>query len=362
MLHRDWFQLLLWPRCSAAAAAILALLSAGMGLGLAGPGLALPLSPGDRLKLSIPDGEEFSGLYEVNQDGKLEIPYLPPLNAAGLEPSALQQSITHALLSGGYFQPSFLRVSVNVIQWAPAQVFVQGATFLPGRVLINELSDAELTQPPVQISGNNPTNRYLSVALRQAGGLRPTADIKTIQLIRAGKPKTLDLSGIFNGEPFEDVPLIAGDQVIVPDTGVVNNLIVRPSQVTPVGVKIFLSNLTVPATGNSISGISRDATSFSYGSRFSQAVVAANCVGGTRGTNAGRRAILVTTNELTGKTSVLERGIHELMQASTDDRNNPYLMANDSVACFDSTVTSIRDVMRTLSDVILPGTLIRAFF
>ncbi len=322
----------------------------------------LPLSPGDRLKLSIPEGEEFNGIYEVNLEGNLEIPYLPPIPAAGLEPQQVQQNLTQAFLKEQLFQPSFLRVSLNVVQWAPIQVFVSGATFVPGRVLINEQSDAQQTQPPVTIAGQYPPRRYLAVALREAGGVQPTADITAIQLIRQGQTRTFDLSGVLSGEPFEDVPLIAGDRIIVPDTRKINNALVRPSQITPVGVKIFLSNLTVPATGNAISGISRDATSFPYGSRFSQAVVAANCAGGTRGTNAGRRALLVTTNQMTGQTTYIERGVNDILKRSSGDVDNPYLMANDAVVCYDSNFVEFRDIMQSLSLFLFPIPLIRSLY
>lgn len=320
---------------------------------------ALPLSPGDRLKLSIPEGEEFNGIYEVNLEGKLEIPYLPPLPAAGLDSQQVQRNLTQALLQGRLFQPNFLRVSLNVVQWAPIQVYVSGATYVPGRVLINEQSDAQQTQPPVPLTGQYPPRRFLAVALREAGGIRPTADITAIQLIRQGQTRSFDLSGVLTGEPVEDVPLIAGDRIIVPDTGQINNALVRPSQITPIGVKIFLSNLTVPATGNAISGISRDATSFPYGSRFSQAVVAANCAGGTRGTNAGRRALLVTTDQMTGKTSYLERKVNDILQDSNSNADNPYLMANDAVVCYDSNFVQFRDIMQSLSQFVFPIPLIR---
>jgi polysaccharide export outer membrane protein len=138
----------------------------------------------------------------------------------------------------------------------------------------------------------------------------------------------------------------------------VNPLIVRPSPITMAGVKVFLSNLTVPATGNATSGISRDATSFTYGNRFSHAVVAANCAGGTRFTNAGRKAILVRTDERTGKTTYLDRKVDDLLMSMNNDRLNPYLMPNDAVACYDSMVTTFRDVIKSVSDVLTPATLL----
>ena len=316
--------------------------------------LALPLSPGDRIKITIPEGEEFSGIFEVNIDGKLEIPYLPPLQAAGLEPEQIRGNLRRSLVNLGFFQPSYLQVSLNIVQWAPVEVFVSGETFVPGRVLVNELSPSETTQAPVPVSGQYPPNRFLSTSLKQAGGITPKADISAIRLTRNGRTSLHDLSGILSGRPFQDVPVIAGDQIEVPSTGAVNPALVRVSQITPSGVKIFLSNLTVPSSSNASSGISRDATSFSYGSRFSQAVVAANCVGGTGFTNAGRTAVLVRTNQADGTTAYLQRNVNSLMTGVNSDKNNPYLMANDAVACYDSPFTNIRDLMNTVGEFIGP--------
>jgi polysaccharide export outer membrane protein len=246
-------------------------------------------------------------------------------------------------------------VDVNVLQWAPVQVFVSGATFQPGRVLINEWTDAVQTQTPVQQGGQAAYERSLTTAIRQAGGVLPTADVGSVELVRDGRRRRIDLSGIFSGQPVEDVPLIAGDQVVVPDSGRINPAIVRPSQITPVGVKIFISNLTVPAAGNAIAAVGRDATSFPYGSRFSQAVVSGNCAGGTTLTNASRRAVLVRTDPPTGRTTTLDKGVEELLRRSSDDVGNPYLMPNDAVACYDSAVVNFRDVIRTLTEILVPG-------
>jgi polysaccharide biosynthesis/export protein len=328
-------------------------------LALATPSWGLPLSPGDRIKVSIREGEEFSGTYEVNLDGNLEIPYLPPLAVVGLEPEQVQRNLTQTLISGGFFQPSFLQASVNIVQWAPVEIFVSGATFLPGRVLINEPSETEKSQPSVTLTGQYAPNRYLVNAIRSAGGVKPTADIKLIQLVRGGQTQTIDLSGVFTGESFEDLPLIAGDRIIVPDTGHFNNELMRPSQITPAGVKVFLSNLSLPATGNAGASIGKDGSSFAYGARFSQAVVAANCAGGTKTSNAGRRAMLVTTEPLTGKTTYIERRVEDVLRKSVNDTDNPFMMANDAVVCYDSNTVQARDVVDTVLKFLSPFSLIK---
>jgi polysaccharide export outer membrane protein len=90
-------------------------------------------------------------------------------------------------------------------------------------------------------------------------------------------------------------------------------------------------------------------------------VVAANCAGGTRGTNAGRRAVLVTTDQMTGQTAYLERRVEDILRNSTSNVDNPFLMANDAVICYDSRFVQFRDIMQSLSQFVFPIPLIRGF-
>jgi polysaccharide biosynthesis/export protein len=319
------------------------------------PSESLPLSIGDRISITIPSGELFTGSYEVNIDGTLKLPYLKPLLVAGLEPTEIEQKLYTILTTERYFQPNFLRVSVAVLEWAPIRVVVSGAVFEPTRVFINAPNKEEQRTPKSTfISGDYAPKRYLTTAVQGAGGITPYADLKNIQVIRGDRTMIVDLSGIFTGEPVDDLPLIADDRVIVPTTGKFQNDLVRPSQITPGGVKVLLSNLTVPATSNASASVNKDSTGFPYGSRFSQAVVAANCAGGTGSTNANRRAVLVHTDRLTGQTTAYDRSVEDLLRNSTDNTNNPFLQAEDGVACYDSTVSDVRDITRTILDFINP--------
>lgn len=49
---------------------------------------SLPLSLGDRIKLSIPEGDLFNGTYEVNLDGTLNIPLLQPIGSGRFRTSS----------------------------------------------------------------------------------------------------------------------------------------------------------------------------------------------------------------------------------------------------------------------------------
>ena len=339
----------------------LALISIATSFALVNGVNAIPLSQGDRLRISIPEGDLFSGVFEVNLDGKIQVPYLDPISVKGLEISVVKQKIHDALIAQKYFQPNFLQVNVSILQWSAIQVTVSGETFQPGRIIVNSRSAEDRSLQQSVASGDYPPERYLTAALRGAGGVMPNANIKEILLIRNGKEQKIDLTGIFTGEPVEDVPLIAGDHIIVSRLPQPQNQFVRPSQITPPGIRVFLSNLTNSATSNASSAIKSDGSSFPYGARFSQAVVSANCAGGVI-TAHDRHALLVRVDRVTGETSSWDRSVEQIMRDSKNDNDNPFLMPEDTIACYDSTTTDVRDVFSTISDVINPLNLLFGIF
>jgi len=320
-----------------------------------------PLSAGDRIRLHITQGEDISGIYEVGIGGQLEIPYLGLIQVQGLNTRALESILHDRLIEEEIFRSDMLRVSTSVQEWAPIDVLVSGATFDPGRVTINRQKAEVRTFKQGHVSGDFAKERFLSSALFSAGGIRPDADLKNVQLIRNGNLRTVDMSGLFLGQLTRDIPLAAGDQVVVPSLGYFQAELVRRTQVTPPGIRIFISNLSIPAQNNSQSAINSNSTSMPYGTRFLQGLVTSNCVGGTQLTNASRRAVLISTNPMNGRTEVIERSIQQLISDPERDEINPFLMPNDGIACYDSGVTNFRDVTKALSEFISPFLLLRGF-
>ena len=321
--------------------------------------LALPLSPGDRLEVSIPKESYFSRVYEVNEEGNLEIPYLGKMSVAGLEPAYVELKLAHALVNRGFFPPNTLQMTIQVVEWSPITVNVAGELFQPGAIQINlpyYPEESAFSPDANQITGEFPYRRYLTDALEAAGGVLPTANVKEIRLIRDGKEQVFDLSGALTGEPINNIPLIAGDRIIVPAAERFQPELVRPSAITRPGIKVFVSNLTVPSTSNATSSINNmeEGITFPYGARFSQAVIATNCAGGTKSTNANRQAILVRVDRLTGETTHMERDVEDLLRDSHNNDDNPLLMPRDGVACYDSGVTNTRDIFQMLGDIINP--------
>lgn len=322
------------------------------------PSHALPFSIGDRLQITIPEGKEFSGSYEVNQDGYIEIPYLGNFPVIGLEPEVTTQQLTQAFVQKGLFRRDFIKVNLQVLAWAPVEVNVQGAVFQTGKTTINSHPDTGDSRQNDILPGDAALKRHLSEAIQSVGGVTPYADLTQVRLIRNHSEQIFDLTGALTGKPFQNPPLIAGDTIIVPKTELFQAHLVRPSSITPPGIKIYISNLTTPANSNSSAGVGAGQSggvSLVYGSRFSQAIIAGNCSGGTRSVNAHRFAILVHTDPLTGKTSTLDRPIEDIMRNSNDE-NNPSMMPDDGIACYDSTVTEVRDAFKTLADILNPIT------
>ncbi len=314
----------------------------------------LPLSPGDMVELQIEFGEGFNGTYIVDSLGLIVLPIIEPVQATGLSPSEVAKRIESALIKANIFRPATANVHLKVLHLSAIEVPVTGAVFQPGRVLINSKHANNEMDQKIVATGDFSTKRLLSEAIRAAHGVRPDAKLDQVILIRQGWQIEVDLTGIMTGLPTKDYPLIDGDQVIVPSTGCFQPYLVRPSQITPKGFRVFISNLIDSSMSNSAAAVGRYSTNLPYGTRLLQAAISGNCVGGKEWTNAPRKVLLASRNPITNETQVVERSVEQLLRMANRDDINPYIMPNDAIACYDSGVTNLRDVARTFVDLLAP--------
>ncbi|MBY6089402.1 polysaccharide biosynthesis/export family protein [Maritimibacter alkaliphilus] len=305
------------------------------------------LSRGDLVDFRLPQDETFSGDYVVSRDGTLKLPFLPPIAAAGRRPEAVASDIRRALVAGGHYGSEPV-TSLLILDFAPARVAVSGAVFEPHPIDIGGVSGDQVDSRRQAAFGASTEQRNLSVALRNAGGIRPDADLSAVKLTREGRNYTLDLRGAIRGEMFEDIMLITGDEIHVPSRGCFQDDLVVPGPISPPGVSLFLSNLTQPATGNAISAIGQTVREVPYGTRYMQAVVDANCVGGARVSSAARSAALFSRNPVTDVSVVIERPIEQMRARADRDDYDPYLLPGDSIACYDSGITNVTEIGRVL--------------
>jgi len=85
------------------------------------------LSPGDRIKVTVYGHEDLSGEFELDAEGKVSLPLIRDVRAAGLSVDDLEHSITSKL------QPDYLRnpsVTVEVMSYRP--FYIMGEVNAPG--------------------------------------------------------------------------------------------------------------------------------------------------------------------------------------------------------------------------------------
>lgn len=303
------------------------------------------LSRGDLVDLRVSEDESFSGQYVISRDGSLKLPFLGPVRAEGRSPEAVEADVALALEDGAFYQTAPL-VSVRVMDFATIHVGVQGAVFEPRSGEIGGVPGDQVDAARQGALGASTEARNLDVALRMAGGVRPDADLSAVEIRRAGRVHRLDLRPVIDGRAVADIMLVSGDEIHVPSRQCFQDFLMKPSAISPPGVSLNLSNLVQPASNNASAAIGREVREFPYGTRFLEAVVDANCVGGARATAADRYAALLTRNPVTDVSFVVERRFEELLRRPDRDDYDPYLLPGDSIACYDSKLTGLSEVAR----------------
>lgn len=321
------------------------------------------LSPGDRLRVQVAgDENDMTGVHVIGDDGRLTMPGVAPIEIAGVDIAEAGHRIEAGLVKAELLRAPGHFVHATLIETAGVSVSVQGAVFAAGTVRAGERqAEDRVGQKEGIADGDANAGRTLSAALRAAGGIRPDADLSDVRLMRQGRWISLDLRGALDGTGLADMPVAGGDSIFVSSSGCFDQALVRPSPLTPPGIRVYMSNLSRPAANNAGAAIGRDATSLPYGTRLLQALVAANCVGGSA-MNAGRRAILISRNPLTGQSVVIQRDVESLVRSASRDEADPYLMPGDALACYDSRWMNFSDILSLVSgtaSAVTPALLLR---
>jgi len=152
------------------------------------------LRPGDVLSISVRGEPELSGAVHIRPNGAIVLPMLGQVQAAGKTVTQLADDLTTML------EEYVLNPLVSVIQvgGVPRLVSVLGAVRAPGTYDVRQYPS-------------------ILTVLAAAGGPTPEADMARALLVRDGQ-RVLIVKEVIEGEPVipEDVPLQAGDAIIVP--------------------------------------------------------------------------------------------------------------------------------------------------
>ncbi|HEY5041756.1 MAG TPA: polysaccharide biosynthesis/export family protein [Verrucomicrobiae bacterium] len=158
----------------------------------------ITLRAGDILKVSFPGSVTLDTTQQIRRDGKIVLPLVGEVEAAGLTPDALQQNLIKLYSS----QLTSKEVIVTV-ESSSFPVFVTGAVIHPGKIL----SDHPITALE---------------ALMEAGGPDyNTANLKTVKISRnengVMKSYVVNLKAVLDGDSSKTFYLKPEDIVYVPE-------------------------------------------------------------------------------------------------------------------------------------------------
>lgn len=159
---------------------------------------AIILREGDTVKVSFPGSPNLDRTQPIRRDGKLNLPLIGEVDAAGLSPVALQEKLVKAYAS----QISTKEVVVEV-ESSSFPVFVTGAVVKPGKILSNHPIDA------------------LEAVMEAGGFVYDTADMKRVRINRSEngvrQSFVVNLKKLLVGEETKPVYLKPNDIVYVPE-------------------------------------------------------------------------------------------------------------------------------------------------
>jgi polysaccharide export outer membrane protein len=156
------------------------------------------IGPGDRLSIDVWREPDFSRQVTVRLDGKISLPLIEDIVAAGLTSAALRTQLTEKY--GQYVDSPV--VSVTVLESLSKKIYLLGKVTRPGEYLLQK-------------------NMTVVQAISLAGGLTEWADASDIRLIRKikGVEKTfrVNYDAIVSGKDArQNVQLEPDDTIFVP--------------------------------------------------------------------------------------------------------------------------------------------------
>jgi polysaccharide export outer membrane protein len=159
---------------------------------------AIILREGDTLKITFPGSPNLDTTQPIRRDGKLNLPLIGEMDAAGLSPAALQEKLLQAYAS----QISTKEVMVQV-ESSTFPVFVSGSVVHPGKIL----SDHPMTA--------------LEAVMEAGGFIYETANMKEVRIVREENGVfqhfVVNLKSVLKGEETKPFYLKPNDIIYVPE-------------------------------------------------------------------------------------------------------------------------------------------------
>jgi polysaccharide export outer membrane protein len=149
---------------------------------LATGAFAYRIAPLDKLSLTVADTPELTGDFRADSAGKIVLPYLGEVQAAGLTPAELTSQLGHDLRGGHFINDP--RVAVNVEEADSLDYTIDGQVNAPGDYTASP--DLTLMHAVAKAKGLNEYARLNDVVVFRTVGGKPLAALYDLNSIRLG--------------------------------------------------------------------------------------------------------------------------------------------------------------------------------
>jgi polysaccharide export outer membrane protein len=152
------------------------------------------IGPADILSIRVWNEEKFSGPVAVHQDGKITLPLVGDVDAGGLTPVEVQDTVAKALAK--YVVKPLVTVTVQEVQ--SKKYYLDGEVNHPG--------EYALAIPTTILE-----------AISRAGGLQEFANTKKIYVLRGTERLPFNYKDVLRGKHMEqNIRVEPGDHIVVP--------------------------------------------------------------------------------------------------------------------------------------------------
>ena len=170
---------------------------------------SINLREGDVLKIIFPGSPTLDSTQVIRRDGKINLPLVGDVDAAGMTPAALEKKLVELYAP----QLSSKQVTVQV-ESSSFPFYVTGMVLHPGKILTDVVFRASETSPK--------THSLVVEAVMEAGGFDyARADLKDVTVIRREnnimKNYKLNLKAVLDGRKADPFYLKPDDIVYVPE-------------------------------------------------------------------------------------------------------------------------------------------------
>jgi len=193
------------------------------------------LGPEDVIEISVVKHPDFSGIYPVNLEGKIQYKFVGDINVTGMTKGELEEKIK-TIISAYVASPE---VNVTITEFKSKAFYVLGEVGSPGKY---NMRSESITVSEAVIMAGLPTE---GAAMRKTKIITPG--------VNGSKTRKVNLySLLYAGDLKEDLLLKPGDYLYVPSTVLAKLIRV----ISPVSTSIGLAAGPPSTIGNSKAGIS----------------------------------------------------------------------------------------------------------